>query len=81
MNNNDIRYREWLNLNTLASKCLKSIIEAENILMSLDDYQQKNNQCYPEIEDLMLKIGDLRRNYTKYMDEHEEIILLKYDEI
>ena len=55
--------------------------EAENILMSLDDYQQKNNQCYPEIEDLMLKIGDLRRNYTKYMDEHEEIILLKYDEI
>ncbi|MBR6948748.1 MAG: hypothetical protein IKH54_01005 [Bacilli bacterium] len=81
MNNNDIRYREWLNLNTPASKCLKNIIEAENILISLDDYQQKNNQCYPEIEDLMLKIGEVRRSYTKYMDEHEEIILLKDDEI
>ena len=77
----DIRERDWLVLNTPAAKALKHILEAEDILISLDDYQMENNQAYKEIEDMMLSIGDLRSKYTKYIDSHEELLLLKDEDI
>lgn len=77
----DIRERDWLKLNTPAAKALKYILEAEDILISLDDYQMENNQAYHEIEDMMLSIGDLRKRYTKYIDNHEELLLLKDEDI
>lgn len=77
----DIRLRDWLVLNTPAAKALKYILEAEDILISLDDYQMENNQTYHEIEDMMLSIGDLRKRYTKYIDNHEELLLLKDEDI
>lgn len=77
----DIRERDWLKLNTPAAKALKYILEAEDILISLDDYQMENNQAYHEIEDMMLSIGELRKRYTKYIDNHEELLLLKDEDI
>lgn len=41
----------------------------------------ENNQAYHEIEDMMLSIGDLRKRYTKYTDNHEELLLLKDEDI
>ena len=81
INGTDSRERDWLKLNTPAAKALKHILEAEDILISLDDYQMENNQSYPELEDMMLKIGDLRNTYTKYIDNHEELLLLKDEDI
>lgn len=77
----DIRLRKWLILDTPAANVLKHIIEAEDILISLDDYQIDNNQAYSDIEDMMLNIGKLRKQYTNYIDAHEELLLLKDDDI
>lgn len=77
----DIRERDQLKLNTPAAKVLKYILEAEDILISLDDYQMENNQAYHEIEDMMLSIGNLRNRYTKYIDSHKELLLLKDEDL
>ena len=73
----DIREREWLKSNSKVSKALNYIIEAENILLELDDYQMENNQLYPEIEDMMLQLGSLRRDFTNFVDNNLEILKLK----
>lgn len=73
----DIREREWLKLNSKASQLLKLLIEAENIMIDLDTYQMENNQCYPEIEDMMLQLGVIREKYSKFVDDNPEVLDLK----
>jgi hypothetical protein len=73
----DIRLRDWSNNNTPASKLHNLLIEAENILLYLDDIQMKNDQCYPEIEDFMLQIGALREKYTNFVDNNKKILDIK----
>ena len=75
--NNDIRKKEWLNLDVIAAKTLEKIIEAEDYLIQLDDYQMGQGQAYPQIEDMMLKLGSLRKEYTEFVERHSE--LLKVD--
>lgn len=72
----DIRKRDWLKLNTKAAKLLNLLIEAENILIDLDEYQIENDQCYPEIEDMMLQLGVIREHYTEFVDNHKEVLLI-----
>lgn len=72
----DIRNREWLKLDTKVAKLLNLLIEAENILIDLDEYQMENNQCYPEIEDMMLQLGVIREHYTEFVDNHKEVLLI-----
>ena len=70
----DIRYRVWSKKDNPAARLLNLLIEAENILIELDDYQMNNNQCYPEIEDMMLQIGAIREDYTKFVEKNIDIL-------
>jgi hypothetical protein len=70
----DIREREWLQSNNDAAKVLKLLIEAEDILFNLDEYQTNNGQCYPDIEDMLLEIGYLRAKYTDFVEKNIEIL-------
>ena len=72
----DIRYRDWSTLDTKVAKLLNLLIEAENILIDLDEYQMENEQCYPEIEDMMLQLGVIRERYTEFVDNHNEVLLI-----
>lgn len=73
----DIREREWLNVDSKVSELLKLLIAAENIMFDLDEYQMKNEQCYPEIEDMMLQLGELRNSYSKFIDNNLDLLKLK----
>ena len=73
----DIREREWLKVDSKASKLLKLLMEAEDIMITLDEYLMENNQCYPEIEDIMLQLGLLRDKYSKFVDNNLELLKLK----
>lgn len=70
----DIRERDWSKLDSKAARLLRLLIDAENILIDLDEYQMENNQCYPEIEDMMLQFGAIREQYTKFVDNNLEIL-------
>ena len=71
----DIREREWGKLDDVpAAKLLQLLIEAENILLDLDEFQMSHEQCYPEIEEMMLQIGVLREQYTNFVDSHSEVL-------
>ena len=52
----DIRLRDWMTLDTRVSHILRLLIETENILIELDDYQREHNQCYEDLEDFNLKL-------------------------
>ncbi len=73
----DIRERSWINHNSRASKLLKLLIDAENILLELDEYQVENNQSYPEIEDMMLEFGEFREKYTKFIEKNPELLKIE----
>lgn len=74
----DIREREWGKLDDVkAAKLLQLLIEAEDIFLDLDDFQMSHEQCYPEIEDMMLQIGVLREQYTNFVDSHMEVLDIK----
>ena len=73
----DIREREWSKIDSKVSKILNYLIEAENILVDLDEYQMENGQNYPEIEDMMLQLGELRNNFTNFIDNNLELLKLK----
>lgn len=70
----DIRERNWRNINCDAAKILNLLIETENLLVKFDEFQMNNDQCYPEIEDLMLLIGDVREKYTDFVDRNLEVL-------
>lgn len=74
----DIRYRECLKYDTKISRALLYIISAENILGELDDYSVENNQCYPEIEELYNQLALIRSDLTKYVDENQDILSIRY---
>jgi len=73
----DIREREWSKIDSKVSKVLNLLVEAENIMVDLDEYQMENGQNYPEIEDMMLQLGELRNNFTNFVDNNLEMIELK----
>ena len=70
----DIRLRDWMTLDTRVSHILRLLIETENILIELDDYQREHNQCYEDLEDFNLKLFVYRNEFTKYIDEHPELL-------
>ena len=76
----DIRPREWMNLDTNASKILRLLIEAEDLLTDFYDYQNENNQCYPDFEEFYNQVSNTRHNFAKYIDEHKELLTMD-DEI
>lgn len=73
----DIRNRDWMDYDSAAAKILKLSIELENLLIDLDDYQMKNDQCYPKIENMMLEFGDFRKKYTNFIDNNIEVLEIK----
>lgn len=70
----DIRKKEWRKLNCDAARLLNLLISAEDIFISFDEYQMENGQCYPEIEDMMLEIGELRDEYIKFVEKNKDIL-------
>ena len=73
----DIRERSWKNIDSDTAKLLNLLIEAEDILIKLDEYQMENGQNYPEFEDFMLQIGDIRARYTEFVDKNLDILDIK----
>ena len=73
----DIRDREWSKLDSKVSRVLKLLVEAEDIMIELDEHQMDNEQNYPEIEDMMLQLGELRSNFTDFVDNNLELLKLK----
>ena len=73
----DIRRREWMNIDSKVSILLNYLIEAENILLELDEYQMGIGQKYPELEDMMLQMGELRNQYTEFVDRNLELLKIK----
>ena len=73
----DIRNRTWMSGESHASKILKLALELENLLMELDEYQMDNDQCYPDIEDMMLEFGEFRKKYTNFVDTNLEVLDIK----
>jgi len=70
----DIRDREWSKIDSDAATLLNYLVQAENIFVGLDEYQMENGQCYPEIEDMMLQISNLREKYTNFVDKNLDIL-------
>lgn len=75
----DIRPRKWMNLNTRVSKALKLLIEVEDILMDLDDYQMGNGQYYTDFEELYNQLADIREHFADYIDKHPELLTMDED--
>lgn len=73
----DVRDREWSKLDSKVSRVLKLLVEAEDIMVELDEHQMENEQNYPEIEDMMLQLGELRGNFTNFIDNNLELLKLK----
>ena len=73
----DIRLRDWMNGGSKAGKILTDLIEIENLLDELDQYSIENGLDYDAFEDLNLQIGEIRKKFTYYVDENEEITAIK----
>lgn len=72
----DIRVRDWMNLDTKASKTLRLLIEAEDMLMDFDDYQMGNDQYYSDFEELYNRISNVRNDFANYIDNHKELLTM-----
>ena len=73
----DVREREWRNNQSPAAKVMNLLVEAEDILVELDSIQMENNQCYPELEDFMLQISELRNKYSNFVDQNMDVLEIK----
>lgn len=73
----DIRERDWRNIDAPAAKIMNLLVETEDILMELDEIQMNNNQCFPQIEDFMLQIGEIRSKYSDFVDNNSDILDVK----
>lgn len=73
----DIRNRYWMKNESNVAKILTKLIEVEDLLFELDDFNTTNDQDYDQIEDFMLQIGDLRSKFTEYVDENPKLIDVK----
>ena len=76
----DIRPRDWMKLDTKVSNVLRLLIEAEDILMELDDYQMGNGQYYTDFEEMYNQVADTREHFAKYIYSHKELLTMD-DEI
>ena len=76
----DIRPRDWMSLDTRVSKLLRLLIEVEDELTDLFDYQNDNNGCYPSFENFYNQVGDIRSRFADYIDNHKELLTMD-DEI
>ena len=78
----DVRLRIWMKNNTYVARVARLLIESENILTDLDDYQVRHDQIYPDIEDFNLQVGAIRDDFIKYIDDNKELLLIdeKVDE-
>lgn len=75
----DIRYKDWINSSNKISKALRLLIELEDIFYDLDKYSLDNNQCYPDFEDFMLQIGEIRKDFTNYIENNKEILGINFE--
>ena len=73
----DIRYTDWINNNSKVSILLKKLIEAEDILIDLDEYNTTNNLNYDSLEDFMLQIGKIRKEFTDYINKNQKLKKIK----
>lgn len=73
----DIRERSWKNIDCDAARLLILLVEAEDLLIKFDEFQMNNDQCYPEFEDFMLQLGDIRARYTEFIDKNLDILNIK----
>lgn len=74
---NDIRNKEWLKKDSTVSDIQNKLIEVENLLMSLDEYNTNNGLDYDYIEDFMLQIGKIREAFSNYVDKNLELTDIK----
>lgn len=70
----DIRPRDWMNKKSTASEILKLLIQVEDLFMDLDEYSLEHDFCFVELESIMLKLGDVREEFTDYVDKNKEIL-------
>lgn len=73
----DIRYKEWINDKSKVSLVLKKLIEVEDLLIDLDEYNTKNNLDYDNLEDFMLQIGEIREEFTDYVEKNTDLKEIK----
>ena len=73
----DIRFREWINYNTDISKALKLLIELEDIFYDIDKISLDNDQCYPEFEDFMLHVDNIRYKFVKKVESDKSLFDIK----
>ena len=73
----DIRYTEWINDKSKVSLVLKKLIEVEDLLIDLDEYNTNNNLDYDNLEDFMLQIGELREEFTDYVEKNTDLKEIK----
>ena len=73
----DIRNKEWLKKDSTVSDIQNKLIEVENLLMSLDEYNTNNGLDYDYIEDFMLQIGKIREAFSNYVDKNSELTDIK----
>jgi len=70
----DNRSRKWMKLNTKVSETFRLMIQLEDLLIQLDDYQMKNGQEYTDLEEFSLQKSLLRDKFANYIDEHPELL-------
>lgn len=73
----DIRYKEWINDKSKVSLVLKKLIEVEDLLIDLDEYNTNNNLDYDNLEDFMLQIGELGEEFTDYVEKNTDLKEIK----
>lgn len=73
----DIRNKEWLKKDSTVSDIQNKLIDAENLLMSLDEYNTNNGLNYDYLEDFMLQIGNIREAFSNYVDKNLELTDIK----
>ncbi len=77
INLKDIRKKDWLEKDSTVSTILENLINVENLLISLDEYNTDKNLNYDLIEDFMLQIGNIREKFTNYIDQNIELTNIK----
>jgi hypothetical protein len=73
----DIRNKEWLKKDSTVSDIQNKLIEVENLLISLDEYNTNNGLNYDYLEDFMLQIGEIRETFSNYVDKNLELTDIK----
>lgn len=72
----DVRFREWMNLDTKASKILKLLIETENLLKEVNDISLENRHSYSELKTFYNQISKIREDFTAYVDTHSGALVV-----